>query len=613
MCGISGYLGEYFEHDQLRQSAHTMRHRGPDAEGFYSDGPVGLAHRRLSIIDLSTAANQPMTSANGRYVMVFNGEVYNHSEVARDLSLQLKTRSDSEVVLEAYAKNGPEVLHHFNGMFAIAIWDKEKKSLFLARDRFGIKPLCYYKEGRNLAFASELKGLLPFVKQKEADHEAIGDFLFLEYIPPPATILKNCFKLPAGHYMIADRSGIKIRCWYNLLEKVGEPHAADETEMEETLHALLRSSVKARLASDVPVGAFLSGGTDSSLISAAFGAVSDQTIRTFNIGFDVAQFDESEAARKVADHLQTHHTFLRLGASNSINWATKVGDYYDEPFAVSSCIPSLQVSKMAAEHVTVALSGDGGDELFMGYDLYRWYNRVSKVDRLGKPGRKGIALLLSKGDHRKQRAARILNYPSKSKQWLHVWSQVQDMFSESEIAKLGLSTYSQERLLNEWKAVAATGRTGHDQLSLFDLRNYLANDLLHKVDIASMAHGLEVRVPFLDHRLVEYAINIPACYKIHASGEQKYLLKKVLERYLPKPLIYRPKWGFPAPVGDWLQADLSWMIDRYLLKNNSPLFDHFQSTYIRRLVTDFRKGNTYLTKKVWALIQLGMWEENYLL
>ncbi len=349
-----------------------LAHRGPDANGYYSDPAqgLGLGHRRLSIIDLSEAANQPFYSHDRRYIMVFNGEVFNYQEIAAKYNIQQRTHSDSEVILEAFALKGVEAVQDFNGMFSLAIWDTQKKELFLIRDRFGVKPLLYYWDKKDLAFASELKALLELDIVKELNQRSLQDYFFLEYIPGDESIIRNIFKLPNGHYLkMSAGSAPEIRQYYSIFDKlntslkgISEEKALDEFE------ALLSSSVKLRQISDVPIGAFLSGGTDSSLICALFQKQNTLPINTFTIGFDVKQFDETVYANRVAEHLKTAHRQFHLTDKESISIVDNLATYYDEPFAAPSCIPSYLVCNKARSMVTVALSGDGGDDFPAQWD-----------------------------------------------------------------------------------------------------------------------------------------------------------------------------------------------------------------------------------------------------
>src|SRR5258705_3635041 len=380
MCGIAGFVSPNFRQENLHRLTRILQHRRPDAEGLYYDAKanVGLGHRRLSIIDLSEAANQPFYSHDRRFIMIFNGEVFNFQEIAIKYNIKQRTHSDSEVILEAFAQKGIEAVQDFNGMVSMAIWDTQKNELFFIRDRFGVKPLLYYWDQKDFAFASELKALLELDSPREINKRSLQDYFFLEYVPGNDSIIKNIFKLPEGHYLkIVPGGRPEIKQYYSIFDKLNSSlkNISEEKALDE-FEALLSSSVQLRQISDVPLGAFLSGGTDSSLICALFQKQNDHPINTFTIGFDVKKFDESAYANRVAEHLKTSHRHFHLTDKDSISIVDRLVEYYDEPFAVPSCIPSYLVCKQARSLVTVALSGDGGDELFMGYGYYPLYRRL---------------------------------------------------------------------------------------------------------------------------------------------------------------------------------------------------------------------------------------------
>lgn len=614
MCGIAGFytLSQKWSKEQLTEMTEALRHRGPDANGYFFDQHCGLGHRRLKIIDLSDAANQPMYSHNGRYIMVFNGEVYNFQEIAKKFDLPLKTRSDSEVILELFALKKEEFVHELNGMFVITIYDQQEKTLFVFRDRMGIKPLFYHWDGENFAFASETKSLLALGIDRAINREALQDYLFLEYIPDHLSIFQYLHKLEKGHYLKITPKKLEKNTYYHLLDRWNPHTERPLATYVEAFDEQLTQSIRYRSVSDVPMGAFLSGGTDSSLICAKLQELSPQRIQTFTIGFDVASFDESVYAQKVAEHLHTQHTLERVSAQESIGIVEQLVTHYDEPFAANSCIPSLLVCQKARDKVTVALSGDGADELFMGYGYYYWYQRIQKISKYGGyAARKLTTKILSWLDQRKQRAARVFDYASFQRIWLHVWSQEQYMFSEKEISWLLNTPYQHQSTWKDWQKINQLAIHPFEKISLFDTLHYLPYNLLYKMDIASMASALEVRVPYLDHNLVEFAMNLPLGMKIQGN-EQKFLMKKTLEKYLPHELIYRKKWGFPAPVGDWLERDLAYLIDKYLNPTLLKKQDLFDPHMVQNFVNLLRKGKKYHYKRVWTLIVFQMWYAHYI-
>ncbi len=615
MCGISGFLSKKYSFEQLQSMNRAIQHRGPDAEGYYHEDSsgIGLGHRRLSIIDLSEAANQPFYSQSGRYVMVFNGEVFNYQAVAKQYNVPTKTSSDTEVVLEMFVRKGPECVHDFNGMFAIAVWDKETRKLYLCRDRIGVKPLFYYHDGQNFAFASESKALKKLIPSLGLDEESIKDFLFLEYVPGERSAFKGVKRLAPGHWLEIDETGqIQVYPYYDLLEKSLGQATVSHAQAKAELKELLIDSIRLRNIADVPLGAFLSGGTDSSLISALYQHVSDKPLKAYTIGFNVGSHDESGYATQVAKALNLEHHLIPTNEQDAIGLLDKVIAHYDEPFAASSAFPSMLVCAKAREHITVALSGDGGDELFMGYGYYNWHDRVQRIHQFGgKPGTMLAAQVMKMLGNRGKRAASILEYPDFASAWIHVWSQEQQMFTEAEVSKLMGGTWRHSTLLPDWQRINAMDLKPWEKISLFDMRHYLADNLLYKMDIASMASALEVRVPLLDYRVVEKAISLPQDYRAQGPN-RKILLKEILEDYLPKELIYRTKWGFPAPMGQWLLNDMAPVLEQSLDPQKIKQQGIFNPAEVQKLVAEFKGGATYLNKKVWALIFFQRWYEHHM-
>lgn len=611
MCGISGFYSSSFKHHAaaLQQMTDTLSHRGPDADNYFFEakktGHIGLGHRRLSIIDLSAEANQPFYSKDGRYVMVFNGEIYNYQSISQQLKLECRTSSDTEVIIEAFAKIGTAVIELLNGMFAMVIYDTETNQLYFFRDRLGIKPLYYWWNGHDLFFASEIKAIAAIAPTLKVNQSAIASFLHLGYVPCPHTFYQNIYQLPAGNAALFANGELQIQLFWQLKKQIQSKTLQDETTAKEELRRLLQSSVEYRLIADVPIGTFLSGGIDSSMVTAMAQSVTDKQVKTFSIGFKDSKFNESDYARKVAKHLQTdHHEFI-LSEQEAIDQVENLLDIYDQPFADSSAIPTLLVSQMARKHVTVALSGDGGDELFMGYGMYNWAKRLSNP--LLQTFRKPIAKLLQQSPkHRHQRAALVFNAPKKTKQRSHIFSQEQYFFSEQEIEELLLDaskTKPSVLFFNEDKAQLARKLSAEEQQALFDLQYYLPDDLLTKVDRASMQHSLEVRVPLLDHRLVEFAMNLDISLKIQ-NGDSKYLLKQVLYDYVPAEHFNRPKWGFSIPLARWLQNDLRYLIDAYLADSLVKNLGLVNVSIVRKLKEDFLGGKEYLFNRIWVLVLL---------
>lgn len=602
MCGIAGFLSPSLSQKDLHSSTLAQHHRGPDSHGFFYDEQynIGLAHNRLSIIDLSEAANQPMFSENEDYVCVFNGEIYNFQELRQRFpEYPYQTSSDTETLLALFTQFGTDIVNHLNGMFAIAIWDKRNEKLFLFRDRLGIKPLFYYSKDGEFMFSSELKGLKSMNKDLTISKDILAEYLHFGYIPEPHTIYQNTFKFPSGSFAEVDINGITITKYWDPADKITSSVIEDQASALALLEDGLQKSVRKRMISDVPLGVFLSGGIDSSLIAGIAASNSLQPINTFSIGFEEAHKNEAPFARKVAKHLNTNHEEFIVSQDLVKKEIESIVTSFDEPFADSSAFPTMLVSQLAREKVKVVLSGDGGDELFHGYGAYQWAQRLdnSLLHKLRTP----ISTLLNLGKQRHQRAAHVFKYRRKDDLRSHIFSQEQYLFSRKEISRLRntdqyaeLPQYSFDRTL-----------TPAENQAFFDLNYYLKDDLLTKVDRSSMKFGLEARVPLLDHEVVELALNIAPELKIK-DGESKYLLKQLLYKYVPQELFDRPKAGFSIPLNQWLLSDLAYLIDDYVL--NGKLTDlGLDQKVIEKYVLDFRSGKQYLYNRVWLLVVLGMW------
>lgn len=604
MCGIAGFYSKKFSRNQLEQMTDRLQHRGPDAHGYFFDENtgIGLGHRRLSIIDLSAAANQPFYSQDGRYIMIFNGEVYNYREVAAKYNIQQRTSSDSEVIIEAFAKAGVESLNDLNGMFAIAIWDKLEEKLYLVRDRIGIKPLYYYCNDGDLAFASELKAFSDFSFQRTINHDSVEDFLYLGYIPGDATIYKHFKKLLPGYYAIYHKGLLSSYPYWWPDGKLEPNTLNNEKQAKEQLKNLLETSVEYCMISDVPVGIFLSGGIDSSTVAAIAQSGRSTPVKTFSIGFTEAKYNESHFASEVAKEIKSDHEEFIVTEEHAMHLADKMVDLYDEPYADSSAIPTYMVSQLARSKVTVALSGDGGDELFMGYGFYHWARRLNYplVKELRYPIGKILYYL---GSNRIKRASSLFDYPTQRKK-SHIFSQEQYFFTGHELKYL-LKTKS-SITIDEYNCSHSRELNEMEEQSLFDIKNYLPEELLVKTDRASMAHALEVRVPLLDYRLVEFAINLSSSLKMNGNTG-KYLLKQVLYDYLPEKLFNRPKWGFSIPLRKWLSKELYYMIEKYL---NEKVINECGLVHpgpVEELKKNFMQGRDYLYNRLWALIILHKW------
>ncbi len=615
MCGIVGFASPnlQFSESDLKAMTDAISHRGPDADGFFrsADKTVGLGHRRLSIIDLSTAANQPMYSSDGRYVIVFNGEIYNYKDIEKKLGIQPKTTSDTEIILEAFARLGPDGVQMFNGMFAFAIYDIAKNKLYLFRDRLGVKPLYYFQHENNFAFCSEIKGLLrsQFIKERVSIFKpAINNFLHSGYIPGPYTIYREIKKLPSGCFAVINNGDVEITSYWKAEEKISAGVQSDFGSAKKQLDELLQSSVQYRMISDVPMGTFLSGGIDSSIVTAMAQKLSSSPINTFSIGFNDSKFDESKYARQVSKHLGTNHHEFTVTEDDALELIDRMMTAYDEPYADSSAIPTMLVSKLARPFVTVTLSGDGGDELFMGYGAYNWAKRLdnSFVHILRKP----IRFSLSNFPNKYKRAAEIFNYPNKTRIKSHIFSQEQYLFSQEELKCLVQPEYKSECLFSEDFPTLNRSLSAAEQQALFDIKYYLKDDLLVKVDIASMQFSLETRTPFLDYRIVEFALNLDERLK-RKGNIAKYLLKEVLYDYVPRKLFERPKWGFSIPLSKWLKTDLNYLITTYLREDLVRRLGIVNPVKTAELVKRFLEGDDYLYNRLWLLILIHKWMEDH--
>lgn len=598
----------------------TIIHRGPDAGGEYLDDWVGLGHRRLSIIDLSLLGNQPMYSTNGRYLIVFNGEIYNFQELRDELERSgctFKSRTDTEVILVLYQLEGAQCLLKLNGMFAFAIWDRDEKVLFLARDRIGKKPLYYYHGGSDrVAFASEIKAILQLPGiGREVEPTAVADYLKYLYIPAPKTIFKQIYKLPPGHCMeVRIGSEPRIREYWDV---DFSQHSTNlyEDDIATELFDLVGKSTKCRMMADVPLGAFLSGGIDSSAVVALMARSSSTPVKTCSIGFQDRNHDETGYAREVAGYYTTNHAEYVVG-ENLAETVTLLPRYFDEPFADSSAVPTFHVSKLARQAVTVALAGDGGDENFGGYGKYSVELKEDFVRRVvprfvlqaanrivcnhhGTLMRKACSLTTS-----------ALSDPGRA------YYRTNTFIDDSELDRL-LATPLQalckgydpaEHTLKYWNRVQ-----GADHLTRMlytDIKTYLPGDILVKVDRMSMAHSLEVRAPLLDYRVVEFAASLPSSLKIQGNNKKR-LLKNAFEPYLPARIINRRKHGFTVPLDNWFRSDLIALGEKHLLHSDS-LAVFFAVPRIQKIWQEHQEGTVNHGTLLWSLLSFSLWQQEYL-
>ncbi len=635
MCGITGFwdTAKQINADQMHNTLCKMRdtllHRGPDGAGNWIDANAGiaLAHRRLAILDLSEHGQQPMHSANGRYVISYNGEIYNHLEikqrlVAENCAPAWRGHSDTEIMLAAFTAWGIEKsLQQFVGMFAIALWDKQEQQLYLIRDRIGEKPLYYGWLQNCLVFGSELKSLKAhFAWQQAIDRDAVALFMQFNCIPAPHTIYENIYKLEPGHVLrINQHKEMHNTAYWQLKDVAKQPQVAiSEKDATDRLEEHLKQAIQQQMLADVPVGAFLSGGIDSSTVVALMQTQSSRPVKTFTIGFDDPAYNEALQAKQIAAHLQTQHTELYLSAEKTRAVIPDLASFYDEPFADSSQLPTYLIAKLAREHVTVSLSGDGGDELFAGYNRYNWTANIwRKLEYLPRP----LRIMLS---------SILVKVPPRSWDQLFVLlnkilpTRLQQRNAGEKLHKLaGVCTATEladiyQRLLRHWdtgsKQSAAvsdlSARTFTESMMYMDSMRYLPDDILVKVDRAAMAVSLETRMPFLDHRVVEFAWSLPLTLKIR-DGKNKWLVREVLNRYVPPQLYDRPKMGFGVPLDQWLRGPLKeWAND---LLTSSMLNKHnvLDPKQVQKKWRDHLSGARNWQFQLWDVIIFQAWYEAY--
>ena len=607
--------------DALKQMCGVLVHRGPDDEGFYVDGNVGLGMRRLSVIDIS-GGHQPISNEDGSIWVVFNGEIYNFPELRRELESrghEFATNTDTETIVHAYEEYGVDCVSRFNGMFGFAIWDGRDRKLVLARDRVGIKPLYYYLDSHCIVFASELKAILQ-LKQvpRELDYAALDTFLTFEYVPAPLSIFQGVRKLLPGHVLVLQDGAVSIRKYWDIEPR--PPHDSEE-ELPHDLYELLKDAVRARLISDVPLGAFLSGGLDSSTIVCLMSELMDRPVKTFSIGFDDPSYNELGYARAVAGHFGTDHQELVI-QPNVVELVESLVGYLDEPFADVSAFPTYLVSQLARQSVTVALSGDGGDELFAGYDWYvagkveRYYRRLPRalrnsvipglLGRISPSARKrglvnnlkrfaeGAALPRSA---RHFRWATFLAQPTKA-----------DLFTEELKSHVdGHDPYA--GFVDYLDLFEEADSLWREQFA--DVKTYLPDDILVKLDRMSMANSLEARTPFLDHRVVEFAASVPSHLKLRGFT-RKYLLKRAMASRLPGQVLTRRKEGFSIPMKNWLRQELRPLMEEVLSPQRLGAAGLFNPACVQTLKDQHQEGVANRSHLLWSLMMFEMWRETYL-
>ena len=633
MCGILGFLtprvADIPDLGELRSMRDLLTHRGPDDQGEFirsvdEGGPfVYMGHRRLSIIDLA-GGHQPLSNENKTVWVIFNGEIYNFLETRSRLEAlghQFRTNSDTEVIVHAYEEYGERCFRHFNGMFAIGIWDEIRKRLLLARDRLGKKPLFYSFVKGKFLFASELKALIAYPNfSRQIDPLSFMKYLFFEYIPSPHTIFKDANKLPPASYLILEKDGIRVIEYWSPFDSGKSAEQLSEGEIEAKMVELLRQSVRRRLISDVPLGVFLSGGIDSSAITALAQREVPGKIKTFSIGFEDPSFDESKFASLASKYLGTEHYEQTMTAPDLLNLVPNLPDILDEPMADASILPTYLLSKFTRQHVTVALGGDGGDELFAGYPTYLAHQMARQYEFFlthSRPILSFLGNLLPVSDNNISFDFKVkkflsgIGYPEGIRNFIWLGS-----FSFPELKRVLppelCSQVDPVQIMEEvdgyQKGFPLEDKT--TLLQYLDLKLYLQDDILVKVDRASMACSLEVRAPFLDYELVEFVMNLPSSLKLRRFTS-KYLLKKVMKDFLPKELIERKKKGFGIPIAKWVKGPLRELFGDLLSYDRIKKEGLFNPSYVSSLLQDHLASKKDNRKQLWTLLVWELWVDRY--
>jgi len=629
MCGISGVFsfddnaGQYSVF--TKQAIAQLNKRGPDNLGEYNDEQVSFGHTRLSIIDPSPLGNQPFISEDGDTVVIFNGEFYNHKSFRKELQqdgYRFRSNSDTEVILHLYRKCGLNVIKFINGCFALAIWDKKKKQVLIARDRLGIKPLYYYQNQAFFAFASEMKALLQYPIERKINPESLYSYFQLNYIPDHQTMIQDIRKLEPGHYMIIHKERVTKERFYKIPNPSNQTGKPDSYEAAQTqIRKLLDSAVERRMISDVPLGAFLSGGLDSSII-VALASQHTNHLNTFSIGFkDEAFFDETSDAELIAKKFKTNHTSFSLSKSELYSNLHEVLDYIDEPFADSSALAVHILSKHTRKHVTVALSGDGADEMFSGYNKHLAHQKaleinlrntsIKSLDGLWKKLPKSRQGNISNKIRQLARFSNGLKLSEAERYWC--WCSLSDEESISKLIKLNVDKALYEKRKSELLYFVKKYPKDMHAVLLSDMRMVLCQDMLMKVDLMSMGNSLEVRTPFLDHHLVDYAFKIPFDYKMK-DGIKKRILRDTFQKEIPETLLQKPKHGFEVPLLNWFRTELSTELDETVFNRN---FIESQGIFHTEAVMQMKKqlysrnpGDIHA--RIWAMLVFQTWYKKYL-
>ncbi len=634
MCGILGF--NWDNKTLVRKMTDVMTHRGPDASGYYTDKNVSLGHRRLSIIDLSERGNQPMCNEDGTVWITYNGEIYNFKEIKEELEKEghkFKSDTDTEVIIHAYEKYGESCLNHFNGIFAFCIYDTKNKRLFLARDRLGIKPLYYYINEEEFIFASEIKGIIEYdMVKREINPRALNRFVTLRYISGKETILKGIYKLEPGYKAVYDlkKKNLEVKRFWDINFENTEGKEKSEDFYKKKILEILEDSVKKRLIADVPLGAYLSGGIDSSSIVALMNKINPEGINTFSVGFeDDIVGNELGHARKISELFNTDHNEVEI-RSNIVKELPKIVWHLDEPMSDPAAVPNYVLSEHAKKKVTVILTGDGADELFAGYDQYKFLMMGYKMRNLPPFIRKIMMPAMIKaaplsvlnkvyqyssatGKKMFERFANFIAIIDTDK--AKAYHDVVSVFDEQEKKELfseNLNSQTNNSYLKEVNKKYFNNNTDFlNQLLYMDMKTYLAEDLLMKPDKMCMAFGIEARVPYLDYRLVEFAANIPQRLKLKGLTT-KYILKKSLQEVIPKEVIYRKKQPFQVPLDRWISKDLKGLFRDLLSEQEIKKQGFFREEYIEKIFKNYDKSRLYYGRQLWSLVNFALWHKIYI-
>lgn len=620
MCGIAGFCTheELTDGDAiLRDMIREIHHRGPDADGWClydssGNGRIGLGHKRLSIIDLTANGNQPMDSVSQKLSIIFNGEIYNYQVLRQQLErdgYQFRTNTDTEVILNMYEKYGEKCLQHFNGMFAFAIYDRSKDQIFLARDRLGIRPLYYYSGSRTLVFASEIKALLkhPSVPRR-VNHSALYQYVQFRYVQNPETIFAGIRKLEPGHFMVIRDSQVTINKYWDI-ENFDKLPGADLQESMQMLDQAMENSVKLRMISDVPFGAYLSGGIDSSLIVALMSQNSSYPVKTFSVGFNESQYSELPYAQQIARLFKTDHHELVISHKDVIDNIYPAVWFRDAPVSESSDIPILALSREAKKSVSVILTGEGSDELFAGYPKYA-YDGLATTRVFEVFLRNRLAGALVNSLPYQFRKAKLAYNTMQSQDDLERFDNWFAAVRSDQISKLFAASFREAYPLVK-RDSELKGKTHLDKMMYHDVKYWLTDDLLERGDKMLMAASVEGRVPFLDFNVVELAFQIQDKFKIKGM-ERKYIVKRMAEKYIPKNIIYRKKVGFYIPIGDWFRNELKDMVGDHLLSERFRQRGIFDPQQIEKMVTMHFNGVQNFEKEIWMLLNLEVWFRTFI-